>query len=105
MRNRLRHVSNALPLLEGHLEQIEPRIRSLISANHLEFDRSTVQRPGGARPSRTAPPKPRGATRPRRCSTSRGGVMGVTNQEEREVTNREERGMMAHDSDIRRGSF
>ena len=53
MRNRLRHVSNALPLLDGHLEPIEPRIRSLISANHLEFDRSTLQRPGGTRPSRT----------------------------------------------------
>jgi hypothetical protein len=53
MRNRSRHVSNALPLLDGHLESIEPRIRSLTSAHHLEFDRSTLQRPGGARPSRT----------------------------------------------------
>jgi hypothetical protein len=56
MRNRLRHEINALLLLDGHLEPIEPRIRSLIPANRLEFDRSTPQRPGGARPSRTHPP-------------------------------------------------
>jgi hypothetical protein len=66
MRNRSRHVSNALPLLDGHLEPIEPGIRSPISANHLEFDRSALQRPGGARPSRThlpslAGPSGRGA--------------------------------------------
>jgi hypothetical protein len=100
MRNRLGYVINAFPLLDGHLEPIEPQIRSLISANRLEFDRSTPQRPGGARPSRTHPPgpaRPRRVTRPRLCSTSRGCVMGGTNQAERE--------MMAHATDIRGGSF
>jgi hypothetical protein len=38
MRNRLRHDINAFLLLDGNLEPIEPRIRSLISAYRLEFD-------------------------------------------------------------------